>query len=304
MSDSDRLFTAEVLPDPFARAQLRLLVVLSAVLLVCFAKPLLALLNFALHSDLFSYVLLIPFISGYLVWIKRQSLPSLSKPVRGYALVPFVGGLLALLFWLRGVAGTQNSLSLATLSLLLLFVAACCFCLNPEMLRALAFPLSLLVFAIPFPVIVVDWIEAFLQYSSASAADLFFTVTGMMFLRSGLVFQLPGIQLKVAPECSGIHSSLVLFITSLVAGQLFLVKVSNRVLLAAAVIPLGILRNAFRIWTIGELCVHVSPDMIDSPIHRRGGPLFFLASLVPLFLLLYYQRRSESRSRSVPLKSQ
>src|SRR6516164_11835461 len=122
MSDSDRLFTAEVLPDPFARAQLRLLVVLSAVLLVCFAKPLLALLNFALHSDLFSYVLLIPFISGYLVWIKRQSLPSLSKPVRGYSLVPFVGGLLALLFWLRGVAGTQNSLSLATLSLLLLFV--------------------------------------------------------------------------------------------------------------------------------------------------------------------------------------
>ena len=124
---------------------------------------------------------------------------------------------------------------------------------------------------------------------------MFFTATGMSFLRNGLFFQLPGIQLQVAPECSGIHSTLVLFITSLVAGQLFLQKWTNRALLTFAVIPLGILRNAFRIWTIGELCVHVSPDMIDSPIHRRGGPLFFVISLLPLFLLLYYQRRWERK---------
>src|SRR5262249_56535760 len=34
----------------------------------------------------------------------------------------------------------------------------------------------------------------------------------------GLVFDLPGFSLEVAPECSGIHSTLVLFITSLLAG--------------------------------------------------------------------------------------
>lgn len=280
----------------------RLLLVLSALLVVCFAKPLFALVKFALNSDLFSHVLLIPFISGYLIWIRRQCLPGLCKPVRVYALIPFVAGLVALFFWQQGAHGLQDSLSLATLSFLTLFVAVCCFCLNPEMLRAIAFPLGFLVFAIPFPVILVDWIESFLQYSCAFGADLFFTATGMTFLRDGLLFQLPGIRLEVAPECSGIHSTLVLFITSLVAGQLFLVKFSNRVLLAAAVIPLGILRNAFRIWTIGELCVHVSPDMIYSWIHRRGGPLFFIVSLAPLFLLLYYQRRSESKSR--PLKTQ
>jgi exosortase/archaeosortase family protein len=65
--------------------------------------------------------------------------------------------------------------------------------------------------------------------------------------------------------------------------------------LVAFVIPLGILRNGFRILVIGLLCVRVGPHMIDSDIHRRGGPLFFALSLVPLFLLLWWLRRQEQR---------
>jgi hypothetical protein len=63
----------------------------------------------------------------------------------------------------------------------------------------------------------------------------------------------------------------------------------------AFVIPLGILRNGFRVFVIGMLCVHVGPRMIDSVIHHRGGPLFFALSLVPLFLLLWWLRRGERR---------
>jgi hypothetical protein len=33
--------------------------------------------------------------------------------------------------------------------------------------------------------------------------------------------------------------------------------------------------------------------MIDSIIHRRGGPFFFALSLFPLFLLLWWLRRQE-----------
>jgi hypothetical protein len=33
--------------------------------------------------------------------------------------------------------------------------------------------------------------------------------------------------------------------------------------------------------------------MIDSPIHHRGGPIFFGLSLIPLFLFLLWLRRRE-----------
>jgi exosortase/archaeosortase family protein len=87
----------------------------------------------------------------------------------------------------------------------------------------------------------------------------------------------------------------VLFITSLLAANVLLKTTWRRILLVAFVIPLGILRNGFRILVIGLLCVHVSPDMIHSPIHHKGGPIFFALSLVPLSLLVWWLRRQEQR---------
>jgi exosortase/archaeosortase family protein len=65
------------------------------------------------------------------------------------------------------------------------------------------------------------------------------------------------------------------------------------------VIPLAILRNGFRILVIGLLCVNVGPQMIHSVIHRSGGPIFFVLSLIPLLLLLWWLRKGEVRTRQV-----
>jgi hypothetical protein len=35
--------------------------------------------------------------------------------------------------------------------------------------------------------------------------------------------------------------------------------------------------------------------MIDSVIHHQGGPLFFVLSLGPMFLLLWWLRRHDGR---------
>jgi exosortase/archaeosortase family protein len=105
---------------------------------------------------------------------------------------------------------------------------------------------------------------------------------------------LPNIVIEVAQECSGIRSSWVLLITSLLAADLFLKSTWRRALLVCFVIPLAIVRNGFRIAVIGLLCFHFGPQMIHSIIHRRGGPLFFALSLIPLFILLWWLRRGEA----------
>ena len=129
--------------------------------------------------------------------------------------------------------------------------------------------------------------------ASADVSAFLFRITGTPLVREGQIFMLPGIVIQVAQECSGIHSSWVLFITSLVASNLFLHNSWRRLVLVAFVIPLAIVRNAVRILTIGLLCVHVGPHMIDSIIHRHGGPFFFALSLGPLFMLLLWLRRQE-----------
>ena len=284
---------------PLLRRQLRLLAICTVVLAVCFAKPLFSLVRFSLHSDLYSHILLIPFVSLYLGWLKKNEFLHDSEPDRKLAALPLVAGLLSSLAFLALHSRLQlapvDSLAWNMVSFFLLLIGAVCLCLGRQTLRALAFPIGFLIFLVPFPVVVRDAIETFLQHRSADAAELLFGLAGTPLLRHGVDFQLPGFSLQVAPECSGIRSSLVLFITSLVAGQLFLRSPWKRALFALAVLPLGILRNAFRIVVIGELCVHVDPGFIDSPIHHRGGPVFFAISLIPFLLLLYYLRKTDVR---------
>jgi exosortase C (VPDSG-CTERM-specific) len=167
--------------------------------------------------------------------------------------------------------------------------------LGARFLRAIAFPAAFLIFMIPMPGFLLDGVEIFLQHASAEAAALLFWLTGATFFREGLLFRLPGLTLQVAQECSGVRSTWVLFITSLVAAHWFLRSPWRSAILVVAVLPLAIMRNAFRIFTIAVLTVHVDPRIIDSPLHHRGGPIFFVLSLVPFFALLWWLRRSEQR---------
>jgi len=273
-------------------------VCMSIVLVLAFSVPLYELVRFAAASELYSYILLVPFISGYLVWLQRRQLPACSGPARLPAALFSLGGLAALAGYglarhSGGELKADDFLALMMTAFVLFFVAGGCWFLGKEVVRALAFPICFLVFVVPLPTFLLDGIEVFLQQGSALAAQGFFQLAGATFFREGLIFQLPTITLRVAPECSGIHSTLVLVITSLVAGQLFLRSPWKRTILAVAVIPLALLRNGFRVFVIGELCTHIGPEMIHSPIHHRGGPLFFALSLIPFFLLIFFLRKSE-----------
>jgi exosortase C (VPDSG-CTERM-specific) len=283
--------------DPTAfRQRARGLVMLTFFLAICFGRPLCDLIRLCLRNDLYSHILLIPFISVYLVWLKRHDLAQDSKPARRFVLFPLSVGL-ALLggYWFGTYYGWKPSLydylALITLSFLSFLLSGCLVFLGKETLRAAAFPLALLIFTVPFPTLVRDGIDSFLQRGSADVAYALFRLSGMPVFRQGPEFQLPGFSLQVAPQCSGIHSSLVLFITSLLAGHLLLGRGWTRAVLVLAVIPLAMLRNGLRIFTLGELCVNVSPNMIHSNIHTHGGPIFFVLSLVPFFFLLLWLRK-------------
>lgn len=276
----------------------------SVVVLLVFSPMLFALALHAAASDLHSHILLVPLISIYLIYIQRDGLPKKHASSVWSGLIAAVAGLVFL-----GAARVPGSplqplsendyLVLMTLGFLSFLIAGGFFFLGRKWMAAAAFPVGFLVFMVPMPNAMAGAIETASQYASAEAANLFFSISGTPFLREGQFFQLPNIALEVAQECSGIRSSWVLFITSLLASHMFLKTGWRRAVLVGFVIPLGILRNGFRILVIGVLCVRYGPQMIDSVIHRRGGPLFFALSLVPLFILLLWLRRSERGSAAM-----
>jgi exosortase C (VPDSG-CTERM-specific) len=281
---------------------------LAAVLVLCFILPLFDWVEFSMDSQFYSYMPLMPFITGYLIWLRRDGLGADVRPSwRAAAAAAAAGGAILALYFLalqRGwIPAEQDELCVMMLAFLVLLLAAGFASLGASTMSAIAFPLAMLLFMVPYPEIVNDWLETFFQHTSAAAAHGFFSMAGTHCGRDGLVLYLPtDFSLRVAPECSGIHSSQVLLITSLLAGNLFLRSPWRRAFLAFFIIPLAIVRNGFRIFVVGELCVHVSHDMINSWIHHRGGPVFFALSLIPFFLVLIWLRKTEYKTPS-PVKS-
>jgi exosortase C (VPDSG-CTERM-specific) len=288
---------------PSARTgQWRRFVVAVSVLVLCFGMPLAGLVKFAAVSNLYSYIILIPFISAYLIWLKRAQLPAASRQARITGGIFSAAGLVLLaVYWLVLRPGLKQReddyLALMMVAFLLIFTGVCFWFWGREKVRAMSFPLAFLVFMVPIPGHVLARVDTFLQYGSALMAHCFFKITGMTFYQDSLTFQLPDIVLRIAPECSGIHSSIVLLITSLLAAYLLLKTPWKRAVLVLVVIPLALIRNGFRVFVLGELCVHISPRMIDSPIHHQGGPIFFVLSLIPFFLLLMVLQKSEPASK-------
>lgn len=272
---------------------------LAAVLSLAFLLPLMALVKLALKEELHSHIVLIPLVSIYLAGINRNKLPA--TRLRSATGAGVFALLAAVVFFAPRLAGWSAGWSLvdqlaATIaSYVLLLVAGGFAVLGKSWMRELAFPFAFLIFMIPVPDVVVVGLEVFLMRLSADLSEVLFRLTDTPVFRRGQVLELPGMTLQVARECSGIRSTLVLFITSLLASYMFLKSPVHRTLMVALVIPLGILRNAIRVLTIGLLCVHMGPEMIDSWIHHQGGPLFFAVSLVPLFAAAAWFRYRENR---------
>ena len=122
----------------------------------------------------------------------------------------------------------------------------------------------------------------------------------MPFFRQGFGFELPGIGIEVAKECSSIHSFWALFITGLLVGHFLLRSLSAKVCLSLFTLPLAVFTNAVRIVTIWSLAVHVDIGFMYGDLHHKGGIVFSLISLSILLFSLSVLRKIESRKRTRP----
>jgi exosortase C (VPDSG-CTERM-specific) len=280
---------SDVTRDAPGRGGPWMFVAFAVALTLAFAGPLVALARRSLGDDLTSHALLVPFISGYLIWLSRDRLARAGGAGWWLAIPLAIAGLALL-----GLATKpEDQLSARILAFVVLLWAGGFAFLGGPLMWAYAFPALFLVFMVPLPSGAVAALETFFQHTSAEVAFRFIDWSGTTVFREGLTFAMPGLTVFVGPECSGIRSSFALFMTSLLAGHLFLSSIWRRLALALFVIPLGIVRNAFRVFVLSMLSVHVDPWYIESPLHHRGGPIFFVLSLVPFFVFLWWLRRRE-----------
>jgi exosortase len=235
-----------------------------------------------------SYVVLMPFVAAILVYQEREEIfGSLALDRAGLVLV-LAGAALGAVALVQPAAAAAD-LSGRVASIVLLWAGGFLLLYGRDAARRALFPMLMLAFTVPIPAPVLAVAVHSLKEGSTEAVAALFTVTGTIYHRDGYVFSLPRVVIEIADECSGIRSSIGLFLTSLLAGHLFLKTAWTKGLLLVAVLPLAILKNAIRIVALTLLSVHVDPGFLTGQLHHEGGIVFFLLALalmMPILALL------------------
>jgi exosortase len=251
----------------------------------------------ALSNDDASYLLLIPFICAWLLFVEsRRIFQDFSYDVAFGVGFLFLAACVAI--GSRFAGGTSKpglQLSGYVLSLVLVWVAGFALLFGRTSSRKGYFPLLFLFLVIPLPSFFLDGVIRLLQAGSAWIAGTFFDLFGVPALREGLVFHLARVNIEVARECSGIRSSMALLILALLVAHFRLTHFGNKILFVAAGLFMMILKNGIRIATLTLLALYVDPSFLDGRLHHEGGIVFFVLALLLLLPVLFLLQRWESR---------
>jgi exosortase len=278
---------------------------LVAVSLLVFWKTASALVVYSLSRESSSHIILIPFVTLFLLYSERTRIFASPRTSTWPALGLICAGLAFYSFaaWRLYPQGGDALLPVATFSLVLIWLGWFLLCYGIKATRNAAFPLLFLLLMVPLPDGILNRVVYLLQQGSTEISYLLFRTVGVPVLKQGFLLFLPGVTIEVAEECSGIRSSVALFITCLLAAHLFLRTPWKQVLFALMAFPFAIVKNGIRIVTLSLLSIYVDPSFLAGRLHRQGGFVFFLLVLAILAPFLRALQKSEGRPAFPTLES-
>jgi len=220
----------------------------------------------------------VPILAGYIAWQRRSTLAAIPRRPNGWGLV--------LVVWaaLQALAATLGAeIFTARLSFLIALVGVILYLGGTRWVKALGFPLALLLFMIPIPAIIYAALTLRLQGLASQLGEVMISMMGIPVLRAGNTLQLPSQTLDIAEACSGIRSLLSLGFLSLVYAYFTDKRVWMRWALLAATVPIAIGANGIRVAVTGLLS-EIDTKLAQGAYHEGEGYIVFVVALVALII--------------------
>ena len=220
----------------------------------------------------------VPILAGYIAWQRRDILAAIPLRPNGWGLV--------LVVWaaFQALAATLGAeLFTARLSFVIALVGVILYLGGTRWVKALGFPLALLLFMIPIPALIYAALTLRLQGLASQLGEVMISMMGIPVLRAGNTLQLPSQTLDIAEACSGIRSLLSLGFLSLVYAYFTDKRVWMRWALLTATVPIAIGANGIRVAVTGLLS-EVNTKLAQGAYHEGEGYIVFIVALVALII--------------------
>jgi exosortase len=226
-----------------------------------------------------SHGLLVPLISLYFVWDRRDELQSVQLSSSGWGLLLLI---ISLIFYLLAVVGSVAVVSRAMIVFAL--AGTILYLYGGRVFRILAFPLMFLLFMVPVPQSVVGILSLPLQGFATRISAGLISFCSIPVYREGNMLYFVQTQLEVAEACSGIRSIVALTMLSTLFVYLSGKGIWQKVIMLFSAIPVALLANILRVSGTGVLAHYYGDKVARGFLHEFSGMVVFSFGLVVLFV--------------------
>ena len=243
------------------------------------------------NDENYSHGFLIPVISGYLLWQRKDDLTAVViKPLNAGLLIIFFGLGVYLIGHISGEFFTMR------FSMLIVLAGTILYAFGPEMFKTVAFPFFYLIFMIPLPYILYNAVAFPLKLLVTEVSVNFLMSVGVLVVREGNIIHLVDTTLEVADACSGIRSIVSLLALSTALAYLTQSGWVRKLVLSVFAIPIAIFVNAVRVIGTGLLADKYGSQVAEGFFHEFAGLLIFGVAIVILIVSAFILEKSNKKS--------
>jgi exosortase len=238
------------------------------------------------HDDNYSHGFLIPLVSGYLLWRKRDQLSAVPKTIDNRGLGVVVVGMI--MFVLANGAAEYFVLRL---SFVVTLFGLVWYLMGPQIVRFTLFEIALLLFMIPIPYVIYYSATFPMQLLASKITVFALNLLGAGAVRQGNIIILAGQSLEVAEACSGIRSLMSLLALGFIWAHLSQSRFAAKAILFLSVIPIAVVANSARVLVTSVLAYAATPEVTNEPWHSLMGMVTFAVAIFMLLILSAILRR-------------
>ncbi len=229
----------------------------------------------------YSHGYLIPFITMFLIWQRKDLLEK--ENFSG----SWNGVLLALIGSIVVIVGNVSATHVISLYGFLITLVGIVYAYMGPSIRIVLVPLLFLFFMIPLPGIFLFRLSSELQLISSQIGVAVIRLFDISVFLEGNVIDLGQFKLQVVEACSGLRYLFPLISLSFIAAYFFSVAYWKRVIIVISSIPITIFMNSFRIGVIGVLVEYWGIEQAEGFLHDFEGWVVFMFSIGVLLLEMW-----------------